>query len=202
LNCAKKGANCAYWVGQNIRKCVGLEQCNSNSQESPGECVQKRAPWTKQQSRQICESYDDYDNNNDNDTMPPIKPPLNNCDLQNSCKDCSKEKGCSWFQDYYPDKCGFGRSACRAGDVTINSNSNSNTICPVREAPSCEATFPDLVGRHVVDAKEFLETTYGTGTFCIYKVLQGDPVTEDYRCDRIRLFTDTNAIVVEVPRVA
>lgn len=189
LNFGRKGANCGYWVGQDkngdqIRKCIGLEQCNS--QEDSGECVQKDAFSTKESNKQTCNFYDG--------NMPPPPPPQDNCKLQYSCDDCSKNKGCSWSQDYYLDKCGFDRSVCRAEvNATID-------ICPVR-APSCEATFPDLVGMPADKAKESLGTEYGTGTFCIYQVLKGDPVTEDYRCDRIRLFVDTKAIVVDVPRV-
>ncbi|KAF3620562.1 Proteinase inhibitor I-B, partial [Capsicum baccatum] len=60
-------------------------------------------------------------------------------------------------------------------------------------------TFPELLGVPVKLARETIQKEnprLNIGSF-----LNGSPVTQDFRCDRVRLFVNVLDFVVQVPRV-
>jgi len=75
---------------------------------------------------------------------------------------------------------------------------------PIVLLPPEGTTWPNLVGKDVKVAKSFLEDTYGKSTLDIQIVIEGNPVTCDYRLDRVRLVVvvkDTESTIVEVPGI-
>mmetsp|Transcript_14416 Transcript_14416/g.36217 ORF Transcript_14416/g.36217 Transcript_14416/m.36217 type:complete len:281 (-) Transcript_14416:310-1152(-) len=61
--------------------------------------------------------------------------------------------------------------------------------------------FPALVGMTGEEAKSELEFLYGEEAFDIHILLEGTPVTRDYRFNRIRIFTDSEGVVTKAPHV-
>lgn len=61
--------------------------------------------------------------------------------------------------------------------------------------------WPDLMGMTGEEAKTQLELLYGEETYKITVMNYNSPTTRDYRTDRIRIFTDDEGIVIQVPRI-
>jgi hypothetical protein len=61
--------------------------------------------------------------------------------------------------------------------------------------------WPHLVGMTGMEAQKEIEDMYGVDTYNIIILHENDPVTKDLRFDRIRIFTNDDGIVVEVPHV-
>ncbi|KAJ8558058.1 hypothetical protein K7X08_004824 [Anisodus acutangulus] len=61
------------------------------------------------------------------------------------------------------------------------------------------SSWPELVGEQGQTAKETIERENPLVTANV--VPDGSPGTTDVRCDRVRVFIDTNNNVVQVPRI-
>lgn len=61
--------------------------------------------------------------------------------------------------------------------------------------------WPALVGMTGEEAKTELELLYGEDAYDIHILLEGSPVTRDYRFNRIRIFTNEEGVVTTVPRI-
>ena len=61
--------------------------------------------------------------------------------------------------------------------------------------------FPALVGMTGEEAKSELEILYGEEAFDVHILLEGTPVTRDYRFNRIRIYTNSEGVVTKVPHV-
>ena len=72
--------------------------------------------------------------------------------------------------------------------------------CPdiERKCPSLDS-WPDQMGQPAEDAKAFIETKEPCLTVIL--VPEGSPVTLDFRTDRVRIFFDTNNLVVGIPQI-
>jgi hypothetical protein len=83
-----------------------------------------------------------------------------------------------------------------------NTKQNQSTVGSSSSSSSTELSeWPQLVGTTGEDAKQELESMYGVGTYNIVILHENDPTTRDIRWDRIRIFTDDDGIVVEVPKI-
>lgn len=61
--------------------------------------------------------------------------------------------------------------------------------------------WPALLGMTGEEAKMELEILYGEDAYDIHVLLEGSPVTRDYRFNRIRIFTNEEGVVTAVPRI-
>ncbi|KAJ4836291.1 hypothetical protein Tsubulata_008020 [Turnera subulata] len=60
--------------------------------------------------------------------------------------------------------------------------------------------WPELVGAKGEEAAAIIEKENPNVNAII--VLEGSPITLDYRCDRVRVFVDENGIVVSAPEIS
>ena len=51
------------------------------------------------------------------------------------------------------------------------------------------------------DAKSVLQLMYGVGTYNIVILHEHSPTTRDYRFNRIRIFTNDEGVVTQVPHI-
>lgn len=67
-----------------------------------------------------------------------------------------------------------------------------------------KSSWPEVVGMDGEAAKEVVESeTRGTDiAVTVIIVQQGSAVTQDIRCDRVRIFVDSLGLVVAVPRIS
>lgn len=70
-----------------------------------------------------------------------------------------------------------------------------------QDKESRPTTWPSLVGMTGNEAKKQLELLYGEEIYDIYILHENDPVTRDYRFNRIRIFTNDEGIVTTVPHI-
>ncbi|KAK4345601.1 hypothetical protein RND71_035777 [Anisodus tanguticus] len=75
---------------------------------------------------------------------------------------------------------------------------------PLRAQSGCPGvrkdTWPELVGVPAKLARETIQKENSRLTN-VPSVLNGSPVTADFRCDRVRLFVNVLDFVVQIPRV-
>ena len=62
-----------------------------------------------------------------------------------------------------------------------------------------KASWPELVGAQGVDAAAMIERENPNVSAII--LLEGTPFTRDISCTRVRVWVNTNGIVVEIPRI-
>nr|BAA02823.1 genetic tumor-related proteinase inhibitor I precursor [Nicotiana glauca x Nicotiana langsdorffii] len=72
----------------------------------------------------------------------------------------------------------------------------AQSICPGVK----KETWPELIGVPAKLARETIQKENSKLTN-VPSVLNGSPVTQDLRCDRVRLFVNLLDIVVQIPRV-
>ncbi|CAL2225077.1 unnamed protein product [Prunus armeniaca] len=60
-------------------------------------------------------------------------------------------------------------------------------------------TWPELLGAQGTDAEATIERENSSVDAQI--VLEGTPVPKDFRCDRVRVWVNTDGIVTRVPRI-
>lgn len=70
----------------------------------------------------------------------------------------------------------------------------------VREDPP-PTKWPSLMGLTGEEAKSQLESMYGEGAYDIVIHNENSPTTRDYRFNRIRIFTNDEGVVVQIPRI-
>ena len=102
---------------------------------------------------------------------------------------------CTWF----PDQIGSGKCSNEQSD-----SSGSDTMtCDPPVLPPSDTRWPNLLDKDWEVAEGMLIKTYGKDTLDIQQVVQGDPVTRDYRSDRVRLVVDKDMhqTIVEIPRI-
>ena len=78
-------------------------------------------------------------------------------------------------------------------------NKDEKTTPEKREDKVKKSKWPELVGMTGEMAKAQIQTMYGEETYEIVVLLEGSPVTRDYRFNRIRIFTNTEGIVTTTP---
>lgn len=61
--------------------------------------------------------------------------------------------------------------------------------------------WPSLMGLTGEEAKSQLESMYGEGAYDIVIHNENSPTTRDYRFNRIRIFTNDEGVVVQIPRI-
>jgi len=207
MNYGKKGANCAWWASKDGSKgmCIGADACTAKFGASDkGECTVKDAFSTKKSNKETCQKF------TENDFLTPTLPPKDKCQVFSSCGECFEAEDCVWKQfGSFDKKCGAnsgGCYSCKTGEKEDEEEEEEeekcvSLFCPV--LPECGQAFPELLGKHPKAAIEFFIETYGEGSLCTPIVKEGDFYTEDYRCDRVRLFVDaeTQITIVAVPVV-
>ncbi|TXG72218.1 hypothetical protein EZV62_000798 [Acer yangbiense] len=62
-----------------------------------------------------------------------------------------------------------------------------------------KASWPELVGAQGVDAAATIERENPNVSAII--LLEGTPVTRDISCTRVRVWVNTNGIIIEIPRI-
>eukprot|EP00536_Pseudo-nitzschia_multiseries_P000296 jgi/Psemu1/299950/fgenesh1_kg.4_\ len=199
-----------------------------DSKKKFGNCTVRDAFATKSSNKETCTALKDVDvdvvddnnnNNNNNGSSCAEDDDETKCQNIANCNDCFDTEGCGWKQcktllfgesdgddDDDESTCGFDSWGCyprkdsRAA-TAATATATADFFCPV--LPSCGETFPDLVGKTVKEAFLFFIKTYGKGYLCLPIVVEGSFVTEDFRCDRIRLWVDkkTQTTIVAEPRV-
>lgn len=60
-------------------------------------------------------------------------------------------------------------------------------------------SWPELLGAKGEDAAKKIEKENHNVDAIV--ILEGTPVTKDFRCDRVRVWVNTSGIVIEVPRI-
>jgi len=78
--------------------------------------------------------------------------------------------------------------------VAVKSNSVEESLLNDME----QLSWPELVGREGTYAVEYIKETSGLTN--VFTILEGTPVTMDYRNDRVRVFVDKHGIVTQIPR--
>lgn len=58
--------------------------------------------------------------------------------------------------------------------------------------------WPEVVGKSGEEAKGII--LQDDATTDVHVVPEGSPVTRDFRMNRVRVYVDTNGVVVQVPR--
>eukprot|EP00536_Pseudo-nitzschia_multiseries_P009189 jgi/Psemu1/306352/fgenesh1_kg.251_\ len=86
-------------------------------------------------------------------------------------------------------------------DIPITNDNESKAEDVEAEEDATPTEWPDLVGMNGEDAKAQLELLYGEETYQIVVLNINSPTTRDYRLDRIRIFTDDEGVVVQMPRI-
>ncbi|OIS98055.1 PREDICTED: trypsin inhibitor 1 [Nicotiana attenuata] len=75
---------------------------------------------------------------------------------------------------------------------------------PLTAQSSCpgvkKETWPELIGVPAKFAREIIQKENSKLTN-VPSVLNGSPVTKDFRCNRVRLFVNVLDFVVQIPRV-
>jgi len=71
-------------------------------------------------------------------------------------------------------------------------------MCP----PDCGHMWPELMSKTYEFAESFLKDTYG-GYFAAISCQDGDIfcLTEDYLCNRVRLWVDDEGVIIDIPQV-
>jgi len=85
--------------------------------------------------------------------------------------------------------------------VKTESDSEKVNIEDKKDRESQPTEWPHLVGLTGIEAKKQLELLCGEETYDIYILLETDPTTRDYRFDRIRIVTNDEGIVTQVPHI-
>jgi len=92
------------------------------------------------------------------------------------------------------DGTGCAQDTCDGVDPIFN---------PSPVLPPPDTVWPELKGEKSKFGEEYLNKKYGKGTLQIQVVREGDPISMDYRTNRVRLFVDNleDKIIVRVPRI-
>ena len=96
-------------------------------------------------------------------------------------------------------------TSCTCDAVTGTYSCQSQSLscvspCPTveRKCPSIDI-WPDQMGQPAADAKALIETKEPCLTVIL--VPEGSAVTADFRTDRVRIFFDSNNMVVGIPQI-
>jgi hypothetical protein len=146
-----------------------------------------------------------------NTTAAPVpvaaRPIVNNATTNGTAAEDEKEEGATSqpkedSKNQEDAKDGMETDGSQSG-LNNNQTNNTSVVTGKTSPPSVPTNmeWPQLVGETGEEAKQVLETMYGVDAFDIYILHENDPVTKDYRFDRIRLFTDDDGIVVQSPRI-